>query len=159
EKLAQREEKKVKANPKYRTPPHTLRRLGKASVVYETPGAQRGAWDDFATRNIGYALQRRMARDFNSNMEAMRRVSVARLARELGIRPERISAKEKTAFADFAMVMGLVPGLTRWSADEKGRLRAIIAAKAAKTELRYQRLLLSHDRLRQAILKLGSRNR
>lgn len=156
EKLAQREEEKVKANPKYRTPPHTLRRLGKASVVYETPGAQRGAWDHFAIRNIGYALQRRMARDFRGDVEAMRRASVAHLARELGIKPERISAKEKTAFADFAMVMGLVPGLARWSADEKSRLRAIIAAKSAPTELRYQKLLLTHTRLREAILNLGA---
>ncbi|HET9283598.1 MAG TPA: hypothetical protein VFR24_16700 [Candidatus Angelobacter sp.] len=156
EKLAQREEEKVKANPKYRTPPHTLRRLSKANVVYETPGAQRGAWDRFAMRNIGYALQRRMARDFGGDAEAMRRASVARLARELGIRHERIAAKEQTAFADFAMVMGLVPNLARWSADEKSGLRAIIAAKSARTELRYQKLLLAHTRLRAAILNLGA---
>ena len=159
EKLAQREEEKVKANPKYRTPPHTLRRLGKVHVVYETPGAEVGAWDGFATRNIGYALQRRMAREFGGNAEAMQRASVARLARELGLRTGSIPAKEKTAFANFAMVMGLVPSLVRWSADEKSRLRAIIAAKSARTELRYQKLLLEHDRLRQAILNLGSRNR
>src|SRR5262249_41055339 len=58
EELAQREEKKVKANSQYRTPPRTLRRLSKAHVVYETPEAQVGAWDRFAMRNIGYALQR-----------------------------------------------------------------------------------------------------
>ncbi|HKV93911.1 MAG TPA: hypothetical protein VJW20_15295 [Candidatus Angelobacter sp.] len=156
EKLAQREEEKVKANPKYRTPPRTLRKLSKAHVVYETPEAQVGAWDRFAMRNIGYALQRRMAREFGGDAEVMRCASVARLARELGVRADSLSAREQTAFADFAMVMGLAPGLAHWSPDEKSRLRAIIAAKSMKTELRYQRLLLAHDRVRAAILKLGT---
>ena len=45
EKLAQSEEKKVQANPKYRTSARTLRKLSKANVVYELPTAERGAWD------------------------------------------------------------------------------------------------------------------
>src|ERR1044071_9444781 len=48
EKLAQAEEKKVQANPRYRTPAGTLRRLSKAHVVYELPEADRAAWDRFA---------------------------------------------------------------------------------------------------------------
>ncbi len=157
EKLALREEKKVKANLEYRTPKRTLRRLSKAHVVYETPGAEVGVWDQFAMRKIGYALQRRMAREFSGDAEAMRSASVARLARKLGIPPKKITVKERSAFADFAMVMGLVPGWGRWSSEEKEHLRAIIAAKSARTELRYQSLLTAHDQLRKAILKLGSR--
>jgi len=131
-------------------------------VVYETAEAKHtasvGDWDSFAMRNIGYALQRRMVREFGGDAAAMRRASVAHLARELGARPAKIFAKEESAFADFAMVMRLVPGWERWSRDEKEHLRAIIAAKSARTELRYQSLLLSHGRLRKAILKLGSRS-
>src|SRR5689334_1141882 len=37
ERLAQFEEKKVQANPRYRSPARILRRLSKAHVVYETP--------------------------------------------------------------------------------------------------------------------------
>ena len=40
EKLAQAEEKKVRANAKYRTSAATLRRLSKANVVYELPEAK-----------------------------------------------------------------------------------------------------------------------
>ncbi|HEY7405525.1 MAG TPA: hypothetical protein VIB39_18505 [Candidatus Angelobacter sp.] len=157
EKLAQGEEEKIRANPEYRTSKRTLRRLSKAHVVYETPEAERGVWDQFAMRNIGYALQRRMARGFGGDADAMQRASVASLARALGIRPGKVAAKEQNSFTDFAMVMSLVPGFARWSAEEKKQLRAIIAAKTAKTELRYQRLLAAHDRLRKAILHLGSR--
>jgi hypothetical protein len=175
EKLAQGEEKKVRADAEYRTPKRTLRRLSKAHVVYETLEAELrvstparanaarsgdpGAWDSFAMRNIGYALQRRMAREFGGDAAAMREASVARLANALGISLKKISAKERNAFADFAMVMFLVPECARWSRDEKEQLRAIVAAKSATNELRYQKLLTAHDRLRHAILKLGSRTR
>ncbi|HMC30747.1 MAG TPA: hypothetical protein VKL99_07915, partial [Candidatus Angelobacter sp.] len=157
ERLAQAEEKKVRANPRYRTSARTLRRLSKAHVVYETPGAERGAWDRFAMRNIGFALQRRMARDFGGDAEAMRRAYVARIGRELNLRPERLSPNAHNSFADFAMVLSLIPNLRRWSAEENSALRSIIAAKSARTELRYPRLLQKHARLRADLLKLGSR--
>jgi hypothetical protein len=156
EKLAQAEEKKVRANPKYRTPATKLRRLSKANVVYELPEAERGAWDRFSTRNIGLAVQRRMATDFDSDAEEMRDAAVERLARAIKVDPKKLKPQAQAAFADFAAVLSLVPDLDRWSPGEKGALREIIIAKAATNELRYQRLLQNHDLLRAAVLNLGS---
>jgi hypothetical protein len=156
EKLAQAEERKVQAKPEYRTSARTLRRLSKAHVVYETPEAARGAWDSFSTRNIGFAVQRRMAHEFGGDAEAMRNAAVGRLAHDLNANPQKLKAHEYTAFADFAMVLSLVPDVARWSSEEVAALRAIIAAKAGRSELRYMRLLQKHARLRSAILKLGS---
>jgi hypothetical protein len=158
EKLAQAEEKKVQANPKYRTSAPTLRKLSKANVVYELPEAERGAWDKFSIRSVGLAVQRRMARDFGGDVEAMRRATTRQLAHQLNVNALKLKAHEQQAFADFAMVLSLVPDLARWSTEEKATLRAIIAAKASKTEQRYQRLLIKHVRLRSAILRLGMRN-
>jgi hypothetical protein len=156
EKLAQAEEKKVQANPKHRTSAATLRRLSKAHVVYELPQADRGAWDRFAMRNIGFAVQRRMARDFGGNADAMRKAAVARLARIVKADPQRLKPQAQIAFADLATVLSLVPDLEGWPSDERDALRDIISAKAVTNELRYQGLLQKHDRLRAAILKLGS---
>jgi hypothetical protein len=156
EKLAQAEERKIQAKPGYRTSARVLRRLSKSHVVYELPEAERGAWDRFAMRNIGFAVQRRMARDFGGDAEAMRKAAVARLGRNLNANPQKLKGHECTAFADFATVLGLVPDLARWSSEEKGALRAIIAAKAGRSELRCMRLLQKHARLRDAMLKLGS---
>ncbi len=156
EKLAQAEEKKVQANPKYRTSATTLRRLSKASVVYELPQAERGAWDRFSTRNIGLAVQKKMARDFGGEAEAMRKAAVARLARIVKVDPKKLKSQKQIAFADFATVLSLVPDLNSWSSEEKDAVLDIIAAKAGRTELRYQQLLQKHPRLRAAILKLGS---
>jgi hypothetical protein len=156
EKLAQAEEKKIKANPKYRTSAATLRKLSKANVVYELPEAERGAWDNFSVRKIGLAVQRRMARDFNGDAQAMRKTATAQLARQLNINPKRIKTHEQAAFTDFATVLNLVPDFARWSREEKDAVRAIIAAKARATEQHYQRLLNRHTKLRKAILKIGS---
>jgi hypothetical protein len=156
EKLAQAEEKKVRANPKYRTSAATLRRLSKANVVYELPEADRGAWDGFSTRNIGLAVQKRMARDFDGDAEAMRRVAGVRLARAIQADLKKLKSQEQIVFADFATALSLVPDLSRWSSTDKNALRQIIAAKAGRTEQRYMRLLQNSARLSRAIICLGS---
>lgn len=156
EKLAQAEEKKVRANPKYRTSAATLRRLSKAHVVYELPEAERGAWDRFSTRNIGLAVQKRMARNFDGDVQAMRKAVVVQLGRLLDVNPQKLKGQEQPAFTDFAMVLSLVPDLARWSREQKTALRQIISAKSARTEQRYQSLLQKHGSLRAAMLRLGS---
>lgn len=156
EKLAQAEEKKVQANPKYRTSSAMLRRLSKANVVYELPEAKRGAWDRFSMRNIGVAIQRRIAQDFDGDAEAMRKAAVAKLTRIIKVDPKKLKPQAQIAFGDFATVLSLVPDVSRWSSDEKDALREIISAKVGRAEQRYQSLLQKHARLRAAILKLGS---
>ncbi len=156
EKLAQAEEKKVLADRAYRTSARTLRRLSKAHVVYEMPGADVGAWDGFAIRNIGFALQRRMAREFGGDVARMRKLCTEKIARQLNAEPEQMSANQQKAFADFAMAVSLDPALSRWSPEEKAGVLDVIAAKAGKMEQRYMRLLQKHQRLRKAILRLGS---
>src|SRR5208337_3718734 len=44
QRLAEREETRIAADPKYRTPARTLRRLASGHVFYELPGSQVGAW-------------------------------------------------------------------------------------------------------------------
>src|SRR5579864_9693920 len=156
EKLAQAEEKKVRANAKYRTAAATLRRLSKANVVYELPAAKRGAWDTFSMRNIGLAVQRRMAKDFDGNPDAMRKAAVAKLARIVKMDPRKLKPQTQVAFEDFATVLGLVPELDRWSSDEKDALREIITTKVGLTEFRYLQLLNRHNRLRKVVRNLGS---
>ena len=159
EKLARAEEKKVLGEKGYRTPAGALRRLSKANVVYELPEAQSGDWDKFSVRNIGLAVQRWMARAFGGDAEAMRRAAVAQLARMIKVNPQKLKPHALVAFADFAMVLSLVPDLSRWPSDNKDALREIIAAKAGRNELRYLRLLQRHPQLRAVVLRLGSQNR
>src|SRR6266853_6805313 len=81
--LVEREERKIAANPKYRTPANTLRRLAAGHVFYELPGSEVGAWDRFSTRNIGMRVNRRMARDFGGDAVRIREHSRRALERIL----------------------------------------------------------------------------
>ena len=54
--LLRREESKLRANPAYRTPARTLRRLAAGWLIYEIPGSQVGDWDHFEARRAAMAL-------------------------------------------------------------------------------------------------------
>jgi len=51
-KLLASEEKKLRADPNYRTRPSTLRRLAAGWMIYETAGAKPGKYDDFEVRRL-----------------------------------------------------------------------------------------------------------
>jgi len=72
ERLARAEEKKVLADRAYRTSARTLRRLSKAQLCMRCPEPKLALGTSFAMRNIGFALQRRMARQFGGDAAKMR---------------------------------------------------------------------------------------
>lgn len=154
--ITEREEKKIAAKPGYRTPARTLRKLADEHAFFEFGARARGQWDTFSIRNIGFTVQRLMAKKFAGDPARMRQQTVARLADTLHVRPEKWSEVEQAAFADFAAVLALVPELSRWSSAEKRALVRVIRAKAGADEIEYLRRLQQHDKLKQAMLLLGS---
>jgi hypothetical protein len=160
-KLAKREEEKIAADPKYRTPARTLKRLAAGHVFYELPGSQVGAWDQFSTRNLGLSVNERMARDFAGDAIRMREHSTRALERALGMRSRRSSVAswtplEQEAFGNFALVLADLPEVSSWTRQEKEELVAILRAKADPDEMLYLHLSQSHERLREVLLRLGS---
>jgi len=156
QRLAEREEQKIAANSKYRTPARTLKRLAAGHVFYELPGSEVGAWDRFSTRNIGLQVNRRMARDFGGDASRMREHARRALERSLGVRTSSWSPLEKASFDNFAVVLADVPELRAWTREEKEDLVRIIRAKAKPDEMLYLHLTQRHTRIRKALLTLGS---
>jgi hypothetical protein len=163
--LVAAEERKLAARKNYRTPPRLLRRLASGHVLFETRDATTdettdeaatGAWDRFQVRNIGLAVGRRMAKEFDGDAQAIRHASVAKVRRALGANGERFNEAEERAFSNFALLLALVPTVARWTTEEKRAMLQIIRAKAGADELRYLRLLRRHARLRRAIIALGT---
>ena len=149
------EERKIAADPKYRTPARVLRRLSAGGIVYEAPGTPRGEWDRFAIRNLGLAVQRRMAKEFDGDAEKIRRASADSMARLLktGLPPK--GEPEYQAFEDLALILALIPDVPEWTVSERMGLAEIIRAKTEASEVRYARLLQRHAKLRAALIKLG----
>jgi hypothetical protein len=182
EQLARREERKIAADPQYRTPKKTLRRLAEAHLFYElervgfgkgTTSSRAvkaafsnsalaaegvsGPWDTFSTRNLGLRVNRRMAREFDGDSQRIRRASVAEVSRALNVDSSRWNPAERQAIENWSLVLALIPNLRRWTPREKQDAVRIIRAQAGPNEMRYLRLTQRHLRLREEILRLGSK--
>ena len=157
EQLAGKEEEKIAANPQYRTPKKILKRLAGAHVFYELPGTEHGAWDNFSTPNLGLRVNRSMARDFGGDSQVMRGAAVAKVSRALRIDASRWNFAERQALENWSLVLALVPNLSGWSLQEKQDTGKIIRAQAGPNEMRYLRLTQEHQKLRQELLRVGSK--
>ncbi len=154
--LVEREEHRIARDPKYRTPARTLRRLAEGHVLYEFPGSEPGAWDNFSTRNIGLKVNQRMAEKFLGNIQRFRAAASSSVARILKVSIETWQQRERASFEDFAPILSLIPDLSSWTDAEKQALCQIVRAKVAPDEMKYLHLLQRHRRLREALLRLGS---
>jgi len=124
-------------------------------MLFELPGAEIGVWDRFQARNIGFAVQERMAREFGGDAQKIRSHSVNFVERALRLRTRDWSEDEQRAFENLALVLAMIP-LDEWHSREKQLAARIIEAKAGGDEARYLRLMHRHLRLRAAIIRLGS---
>jgi hypothetical protein len=154
------EEKKIASRKNYRTSSRTLRKLAAGPMIFElekSPGdSTAGDWDRFQVRNIGLAVQRHMSAKFNGNAERFRLAAVKELARALGGRTNDWRESDLSTVNDFAATLSLVEDLSEWSDSEKGALLKIIRAKATSDESSYLKLMQKPQRLRQALIRLGS---
>ena len=154
--ITEKEEAKIARTPGYRTSARTLRKLAAEHVFYEFGDGPRGLWDSFSIRNIGFAVERRMARKFGGDPVAMRKADVAALAKKPSLDVEKLSPLEHSALADFAILLALAPEVARWTGSELRGLARIIRAKAGASETEYMRLLRAHATLKEVLLRLGS---
>ncbi|MGB7922293.1 MAG: hypothetical protein WCF57_03525 [Pyrinomonadaceae bacterium] len=157
-KIALGEERKMTARPDYRTSPRILRRISASHLLFETPPSTESDWDSFQIRNLGLAVNRRMAARFDGDAEKIRASSVGAVERALDINTQRWKEAERLSFGNLALVLALIPGLARWTDDEKSALARIARAKGGADESRYLRLLQKHRKLRDAVIKIGSRS-
>jgi hypothetical protein len=156
ERLVDVEERRIAADPSYRSSPRALARLVTRNVLYEIDPERAGEWDRFHIRNIGLAVQRRMRMHHKGSAERARRESSARVARVIGIRPERWKAPVREAFGKLALVLDLVPDLSGWPQAELAAVGRLAITKAGRDEIAYLRLLGRCGNLRRALLSFGS---
>ena len=160
--LTAAEEKKIRTKSGYRTSPQILKRLATGPMIYEPPGKVSGDWDRFLVRHLGYAVQRRIAESFNGDPHRFRREAASQTESALGLKPPNPGTHERKSFENFALLLALIPDLPDWPGEQKHRVAAVIEAKITETnelpESEYVRLLNASARLRQHLIRLGSRN-
>lgn len=156
-KLVLSEEKKIRARSTYRTSSRTLRKLAAGPMIFEMENSTKGDWDRFQVRNIGLAVQRRMAGKCKGDAEDFRTASLKELNLFLGTELTDWQEAEQAALTDFAVTLSLLKDLGRWTESEKQALKEIIRSKAGTDESTYLKLMQKHVRLREALIKMGSR--
>src|SRR5258706_7732745 len=158
-KLMLSEERKMATDSKRRTSARTLRRLAAGHMVYDVPShsaESSGApkWDQFHIRNVGLAVNRRMAREFDGDAQKIRAHSRDFIERNLGLRTIDWPEAARDAFENIALVLASTP-ISNWNAADRQLAARIIRAKASRDEARYLRLMQRHSRLREAVIRLG----
>jgi len=156
QKLAEKEEAKIRERKTYRTSAATLRKLAVSPMIFELNSKRVGDWDRFRGREIGFAVQREMARRFGGDALKMRSEAVRFAERLLKTSTSHLSEPAKEIFTNFAVILQLIPDIEQWNGEEKRMLLRIIQAKASADESRYLRVMQQHERLRRALIALGS---
>ena len=162
-KLAMAEEEKISARLGYRTSPGTLRKLASGHMLFEMPGAgqpnRAGEWDRFEVRNLGLAVQQRMANDFDGDAHKIRARSTKMVTRILGIDVKDWPEPASRLVEGIAVLLATIPKLAQWSSDDERLLASIVRAKATGDETHFLHLTQYHDRLKRAVISLARTKR
>ena len=148
--------KQMKADPTHRSSIATLQNLT-AEHVFLYMGRRR---DDVMGMidlgEIGGKIVRTLAHRFGSDRERAIRECSREAARMLGVRSmRRFTRGERIAWANWAPLVATLPGVDRWSRENKRALVGVIRAKGGRRESEFVRRFDQHRRLRRAILKLA----
>jgi hypothetical protein len=158
-KLTLSEERKLSADPRRRTSARTLRKLAAGHLLFETPPlstpAHAGVWDRFQVRNVGLAVQRRMAREFDGDAQRMRAHSLDFVERVLDVRLSDFPDHKRIVCENLALVLAMIP-MRNWKSADKQLAARIIQAKSGGDEARYLHLMQGHSALRAVLIRLGS---
>jgi hypothetical protein len=106
---------------------------------------------------IGLAITRYLARRFGSRREAGIQICALEARRRLGLRSfAGFSRAEREAWARWAPLVLLLPGLARWSTAERRALVKVIRAKGGDHEGDYLKHFYAHRRLSRAIVRMAA---
>jgi hypothetical protein len=152
------EEAKIAADPAYRSPIPTLKKLAAAEVFLSLSGGHAAPEQRLRASDVSGLVARCVAQQFGGDRARATRESAERVGRALGAaRRASWPPAERRAFDRMSLVAALVPDLEAWSSTDRRALVAIMRAKGGGTEMDYARRLDRHQRLRRSLETLAKR--
>ncbi len=154
--IAREELRAMKRDPAHRSDLRTLKKLVIANVYYFLNRERDDVLGRLPLGEIGLGIVRSTARRFGSDREAAVRTASAEAARLLGLGSRRkLSPGERLWWDRWSLFIAALPGVERWSSEEKRALARIVLAKGGRRESEFVRLFDRHRKLRRAVLKLA----
>jgi hypothetical protein len=149
---------RMRRNPKHRSSLDTLNRLSSKNMFFYLGRPRKDVRGIISLENIGLAVSRYLAIRFGSDRERAMQVCAKEAARLLGVRSFRgFTAGERLAWERWSPLILALPGVERWTREEKRALAKVARAKGGLRESDYVRLFDAHRKLRQALFKLAKR--
>jgi hypothetical protein len=134
--LAAAEAARLAARKGARSSPQTLRRLARSDLALVLDGTPVDEYREIELKQIGLAVTRLIERRFGGDRSRALGTLAREVARALG--EPRIAA---TPPPRMVPVLALIPGLARWSPEDKRRLAQAVLAKEGRREEPFVRAL------------------
>ena len=156
--LLKKELARIRRNPKHRTSLATLNQLSSKNMYLFLGRPRKDIRGIIPLENIGLAVSRYVGQRFGSDREKATRVCAKEATRLLGVRSlGGFTAGERLAWERWSPLMLTLPGVERWTDEERRALARIARAKGGRRESDYIRLFDAHRKLRHALLTLSKR--
>ena len=154
--LMRREEGRLKREPDRRSTPATLRQLARHNLYFHLGKERDDVIGVVELPHVGLKVTDALAKRFGADRE---RAAKETLREAQGLLDEpslgRLSPGERLAFARWAPLVTVLPGLPRWSDAARRALVDVIRAKGGTRESDFVRLFDAHRPLRRAIRELA----
>jgi hypothetical protein len=158
--LMRAEEAAARRDPSHRTSPATLRQLAKHNLYAHLGRERDDVIGTVELPDVGLRVTDALAKRFGADRERAARETLREACALLGVRSrDSFSPGERLAFARWAPLVTILPGLARWSVADRRALVPVIRAKGGVRESDFVRLFDAHRPLRRAILALAAGTR
>ncbi len=159
QRLMRTELRRMRADPSRRSSAGTLRKLAQANLFLQLGRARDDVIGILPLENIGLQVTRYVAARFGHDRRRAEATCAREAAAVLGVRSLRgFSAGERLAWRRWGPLISILPGLERWTRDEKQALAAVVRAKGSRRESDFLRRFDAHQRLRRSIRRLALRD-
>lgn len=151
------ERAEIRRDRTHRSSRATLNKLSSKNMFFYLGREREDIRGIISLQNIGLAVSRHLALRFGAYRERGLRECEQEAALLLGTdSPRNFTANERKAWQRWSPMILTLPGVERWSLEEKQALAEVVRAKGGQRESDYLRLFDGHRKLRRALLKLSN---
>jgi hypothetical protein len=154
--LMRSELRRIERRPAHRSSIATLRRLAVANVYLELGRKRSDVIGVYPLGKVGLAITDYLAGRFGSDRERGSTVCTEEAAELLGARRRSSwTTSERSAFERWSPLVRLLPGLERWSPQDRRALVGVMRAKGGRRESDFVARFDRHAKLRAAMRRLA----
>ncbi len=146
----------MRHNPKHRSSLTTLNRLSSKNMFLFLGRPRNDVRGIIPLDNIGLAVSQYVGKRFGWDRERAVKVCAEEAAELTGVRSFRnFTAGERLWWERWSPLMLTLPGVERWTREERRALARVARAKGGRRESDFVRLFDAHKKLRRALLELA----